>query len=76
VRTTLPNATYLAWLDFRAINLDDPHRFFLEKARVALNDGAMFGPGGQGFVRFNFGCPRAQMLEALERMRAALTEIG
>ncbi len=76
VRTTLPNATYLAWLDFRAINLDDPYRFFLEKARVALNDGAMFGPGGQGFVRFNFGCPRAQMLEALERMRAALTESG
>ena len=76
VRTTLPNATYLAWLDFRAVDLPDtPYRFLLEHARVALNDGAMFGPGGQGFVRFNFGCPRAQMIEALERMRAALTHI-
>jgi cystathionine beta-lyase len=76
VRTTFPDATYLAWLDFRATGLDDPHRFLLEKAHVALNDGASFGPGGQGFVRFNFGCPRAQMLEALERMRSALSSLG
>ena len=46
--------------------------FFLERARVALNDGALFGPGGQGFVRLNFGCPRALLTEGLERMRKAL----
>jgi len=39
---------------------------------VALNDGALFGPGGQGFVRLNFGCPRALLTEGLERMRKAL----
>ena len=44
----------------------------LERARVALNDGALFGPGGQGFVRLNFGCPRALLTEGLERMRKAL----
>ncbi|MBI2016361.1 MAG: putative C-S lyase, partial [Candidatus Rokubacteria bacterium] len=42
------------------------------KARVALNDGKTFGAGGAGFVRLNFGCPRAILTEALTRMRAAL----
>ena len=39
---------------------------------MALNDGADFGAGGEGFVRLNFGCPRATLTEALERMRGAL----
>jgi cystathionine beta-lyase len=81
VRTTLPGvavapaeATYLAWLDCRgsAGAGRDPYTFFLERARVALNDGVTFGPGGAGFVRMNFGCPRAVLAEGLERMRAAL----
>lgn len=68
-----PEATYLAWLDCRRV-LDDqsPHTFFLKQARVALNDGASFGPGGTGWVRLNFGCPRSQLVAALERMRDAL----
>jgi cystathionine beta-lyase len=48
------------------------HKFFLEQAGVALNDGASFGPGGEGYVRLNFGCPRARLVEALERMADAL----
>ncbi len=73
VRTTVPEATYLAWLDCRALNLEpSPFEFFLRQARVALNDGATFGPGGEGFVRLNFGCPRATLLEALDRLRLAL----
>ena len=39
---------------------------------IALNDGATFGPGGQGFVRLNFGCPRSRLQQALEQMAAAL----
>lgn len=75
VRTTVPDATYLAWLDCRELNLEpSPFEFFMQRARVALNDGATFGPGGEGFVRLNFGCPRATLLEALERMRRALAE--
>jgi cystathionine beta-lyase len=42
---------------------------------VALNDGATFGPGGEGFVRLNFGCPRATLMQALERMKAALDAV-
>jgi cystathionine beta-lyase len=82
VRATLPGvavwppeATYLAWLDCRgsAVAGHDPHTFFLERAKVALNDGKTFGPGGEGFVRLNFACPRALLAEGLERMARALT---
>lgn len=74
VRTTAPEGTYLAWLDCRQAGpaAADPFTFFLERAKVALNDGALFGPGGQGFVRMNFGTPRALLTEGLERMRRAL----
>jgi cystathionine beta-lyase len=81
VRATLPGvslappeATYLAWLDCRGAGAAaaDPWTFFLERAKVALNDGVSFGPGGAGFVRLNFACPRPLLTEALERMRAAL----
>ena len=68
--------TYLAWLDCRNAGLPadmPPGKFFLEKARVALNEGATFGKGGAGFVRLNFGCPRATLEEALERMRSAIS---
>ncbi|MFO7625033.1 MAG: PatB family C-S lyase [Anaerolineales bacterium] len=80
-RTELPliemspvEGTYLAWLDCRkAFPQDaDPYRLFLEQGRVAFNDGASFGKGGQGFVRLNFGCPRPMLQEALERMKKAL----
>jgi cystathionine beta-lyase len=77
IRLTVPDATYLAWLDCRDLIQagkieGSPQRFFLEKAKVALNDGADFGPGGEGFVRLNFGCPRRTLEEALTRMKAAL----
>ncbi len=71
-----PEGTFLAWLDCREAGIPgNPHEFFLERARVALNDGAPFGEGGEGFVRLNFGCPRATLTEGLERMRAALGEV-
>jgi len=75
LRCRRPEATYLAWIDCRAAGLPgNPQAFFLERARVALNDGAAFGPGGEGFVRLNFACPRSRLHEALERMRRALGE--
>jgi cystathionine beta-lyase len=76
VEMTKPEATFLAWLDCRDAGIPkalSPHDFFLEQAGVALNKGATFGPGGQGFVRLNFGCPRATLQKALERMKDALT---
>jgi cystathionine beta-lyase len=71
----VPEGTYLAWLDCRKARIpnDDPFTFFLEKGRVAFNDGATFGRGGQGFVRLNFGCPRSLLTQGLERIRQALS---
>ena len=61
ISTTVPEATYLAWLDCSKAGIaGSPYDFFLEKARVAMNDGPTFGPGGENFVRFNYGCPRAR----------------
>jgi cystathionine beta-lyase len=76
IEMVVPEGTYLAWLDCRAAGIPGkPGAFFLEAARVALNDGEWFGPGGEGFVRLNFACTRALLQEALERMRGALQRI-
>jgi cystathionine beta-lyase len=67
-----PEGTYLAWIDCRGAQLENPYQFFLDQAKVALSNGASYGTGGQGFVRLNFGCPRATLAEALHRMKKAL----
>jgi cystathionine beta-lyase len=74
LRMTPVEATYLAWIDARASRLARPQQE-LEAAGVGLTDGRDFAPGeaGQGFVRLNFGCSRALLVEALRRMRRALT---
>jgi cystathionine beta-lyase len=72
VRFAPPEATYLAWLDCAQTGLSNPCQCFLDLGRVACSDGAGFGPGGENFVRLNFGCPRPMLLDALARMKAAL----
>jgi cystathionine beta-lyase len=68
-----PEGTYLAWLDCRDLNLEvSPHLFFLEKAKVGLNNGENFGKSGKGFARMNFGCPRALLEQGLKRMKDAI----
>jgi cystathionine beta-lyase len=62
-------ATYLAWIDARRIGVEDPQRFF-EQAGLAFSDGKDFG--APGFVRLNFGCRRALLEQALDRMATAL----
>ena len=78
VQITIPQATYLAWLDFgelvRRGKIDgNPYTFLLKQAKVALNDGAAFGTGGENFVRLNFGCPRSMLEDGLGRIRKALS---
>lgn len=77
VKMWKPEGTYLGWLDCRELDIEvSPHDFFLKEAKVGLNDGANFGHGGKGFVRINFGCPRAFLTEGLERMKTAIEERG
>ena len=66
-------ATYLMWLDCRALGLEQEELMRrLLNAHVKVNDGLFFGEGGRGFIRLNIGCPRAQLNAALERMKDVL----
>lgn len=67
----LPEATYLAWIDIRTLNLGDPVAFFSE-AGVIPTEGAAFGE--PGFVRLNFACSREHLLTAIERIKKAVKE--
>ena len=72
VRYTPPRASYLAWLDFRALGWgDDPAARALDVARVALNSGLGFGPSGAGFARLNLACSPEVLTEAITRLSAA-----
>ena len=69
---TPPEATYLAWLDCRALGLDEePSEFFLRRAKVALSPGRDYDPGATGFVRLNFGTGREILEMIVDRMRTA-----
>jgi cystathionine beta-lyase len=73
VRHHLPEATFLAWLDCRALGIaPSPHAALLERGRVALSDGAWFGAPGRGCVRLNFATSRAIVDAVLERMDGVL----
>lgn len=69
LQTTLPEATYLAWIDARGLGIKNPTAFF-ESAGVGLSDGMDFGT--EGYLRLNFGCRRALLKDALARMQEAL----
>jgi cystathionine beta-lyase len=75
VRLIEPEGTYLPWLDFRGLGLT--HRetcdLLVNKAKIWLDEGAMFGPEGEGFQRINIACPRSVLKDALDRIAAALT---
>ncbi len=76
VRMAVPEGTFLAWLDCREAVRDElPGAFFQREARLHLNEGLLFGEEGRGFVRLNFGTPRALLAEALGRMAAALRPV-
>ncbi|SRX94233.1 putative aminotransferase [Mycobacterium tuberculosis H37Rv] [Mycobacterium shimoidei] len=71
-----PEATYMSWVDFRALNLPaEPAEYLLSKAKVALSPGIPFGAAvGSGFARLNFATPRAILDRAIEAMAAALAD--
>ncbi|MFX1379268.1 MAG: MalY/PatB family protein [Promethearchaeota archaeon] len=71
-----PEGTYLAWLDFNNLGLDAENlsNLMINKAKVALDDGKIFGPGGEGFERINVGCPRSILKECMKRITNALNE--
>lgn len=69
-----PQASFLVWLDCRALGLNQRSlvSLFVDKAHLALNDGTMFGTEGTGFMRLNIGCPRTTLAAALESLASAV----
>lgn len=76
VKPLRPQASFLVWLDCRGLGLDHDSliSLFIDKAGLALNDGEMFNPGGEGFMRLNIGTPRKIVEEALLRLEKAINE--
>jgi len=74
IQAIQPEGTYLIWLDFRELGMDsiELQKFLVHKARVGLNAGYQFGPGGEGFARLNIGCSRSVLEEGIERIRVAV----
>jgi cystathionine beta-lyase len=77
IHVAQPQGTYLLWLDCRNLGLDQAglRNLFLKRAKVALNEGHTFGPGGEGFMRMNIGCPRSILQEGLERIERAVNSL-
>ncbi len=76
IRPLRPQASFLVWLNCRDLHLDHGQLLdlFIDKAHLALNDGEMFGPGGEGFMRLNVASPRAIIKQALEQLAGAVAK--
>ncbi|MBU5425337.1 pyridoxal phosphate-dependent aminotransferase [Tissierella pigra] len=76
LKTIRPEGTYLLWIDCSGLNMssDELNEFFLNKCKLALNSGEMFGEEGKLFQRINIACPRAVLQEALIRIEKAVKE--
>ena len=74
IKALRPQASFLIWLNCRDLNLDHDalNRLFVDGARLALNDGEMFGEEGRGFMRMNIASPRAVLQDAMERLEKAV----
>ncbi len=77
IKVMRPEGTYLVWVDMRSLGMDQYQlqSFMREKARLALDDGFAFGPGGEGFQRFNLACPRSMVEEAIRRLEQAVSSM-
>ncbi|HSC67413.1 MAG TPA: PatB family C-S lyase [Cellvibrio sp.] len=75
IKLIKPEATYLLWLDCRALEMTDARLrdFFVRECKVGMNPGTVFGEGGSGFMRMNIGTPRAVVAEALNNIRENLS---
>ena len=74
VKPLRPQASFLVWLNCKDLHLNHEqlNDLFINKAHLALNDGEMFGPGGQGFMRLNVATPRSILEKALKQLEYAV----
>jgi cystathionine beta-lyase len=74
IKVIIPDATYLVWMDCTAISADPSElkKLMYEEARVAFSDGSVFGKQNAGYLRVNIACPRAILMEAMNRFESAV----
>lgn len=74
IRPSMPDATYLVWLDCRELGLDDAalKEFMIKKAKLGLNPGSSFTRSLSGFMRLNAACPRSVLKKAMEQLEEAV----
>ena len=77
IKPLRPQASFLVWLDCRDLGLAQSElaQFFINEARLALNDGAMFGQGGEGFMRINVGTSRQTLEKAMHQLEDAVQRL-
>lgn len=77
IRPTVPDATYLVWLDCRELQMsnEELRRFMIEEARLGLNEGCTFGRSLTGFMRLNAACPRSVLLQAMKQLEEAVNRL-
>ena len=77
IKTCAPDATYLMWLDCRALGLDNDalRRFMIEQAGLGLNDGCAFGRSLNGYMRLNVACPRSILEQAMRQLETAVNSL-
>lgn len=82
IKPVRPLSSFLIWLDCRELSkklfgcIDQSRlvHLFVRKAGLALNDGAAFGPGGEGYMRLNVGCGKETLEEAMDKLKEAIDE--
>ena len=77
IKPSVPDATYLVWLDCRALGMDDEtlKEFMIRKAKLGLNPGSSFTRSLTGFMRLNAACPRSVIKKAMEQLRDAVSDL-
>lgn len=76
IKAIIPEASFLIWLDCSQLGLSQKElvSLFINDAKLALNDGVMFGGGGEGFMRMNVGTARSVLAKALDNLKKAITK--
>lgn len=77
IKLVEPEGTYLVWIDFKGLNLSekDLEALIVNKAKLWLDAGTMFGPEGNGFERINIACPRETLIKAMEQLKLAIDSL-
>ena len=77
IKPMMPEASFLVWLDFSAFGLSDNEiqELLVKKAKLGLNTGPSFGPGGEGFHRLNVGCSRLVLEQAMNSLKTVFANL-